>query len=171
MEVGRVGEIEVCFVDVGGLGAAAGQAGVVDEDVDGREGGREGGDQVVHGRAVADIEAGDVDLDARPAFLGDLLAELVEGFETAGGEDEFERLGACPGEFEGDCAADAGAGPGHQDDFVVQTGPRHRGIVASGGMSCTLDLQMYARLLGWSDARATKAELPKIRIEAFLGKS
>ena len=159
MEVGRVGEIEVCFVDVGGLGAAAGQAGVVDEDVDGREGGREGGDQVVHGWAVADVEAGNVDLDAGSAFLGDLLRELVEGLETSGGEDEFERLGACPGEFEGDCAADARAGPGHQDDFVMQTGPRHCGIVAFGGMSCTLNLQVYARLLQWSYPRASKAEL------------
>ena len=125
-------------LDVGPLEVdeVAGQrdAGVVDDDVDPAELRDDGLGVGLEGRAVGDVEAVRADLPGAGTL------HEVHGLGQAGLVDVGEReKGALAGEVQGEGAADAGAGPGDDDDLVGQVlhacAASREGVVSSAAVS------------------------------------
>lgn len=114
-------DVDVGFGNVADRLDAADAAGIVDENVDILVLVRQLAHKGAHLVGLADVELQRQDLDTVADLPGDVGSNLLDGVETAGGEDQTQVMRLREGKLEGAGLADAGGGAGDEDGLAGET--------------------------------------------------
>lgn len=118
--VGGEHDLHVFGLDVRGSVHSPDQAGVVDQDVNVSELGRQVGHEPLDLLRLRNVELDGQHLDPVTDLLGDLGRDRLQRVDAPGRDDDLEVLWAGPGEFLGDRLADPRTGSRHQDRLALE---------------------------------------------------